>query len=173
MCHRSGSVETYPFQAEVSRLMDILINSLYSNKDIFLRELISNAGDVRLHRPPNRRPLTPPARRWTRFASSPSPSRRCWARETMRSWTSGCASFRHLFPHALLTPAQMSLDKENNILTLRDRGIGMTKQQLKENLGTIAKSGTSGALPLGCSSSAWSLTALAQPSWRACRRVAT
>jgi heat shock protein 90kDa beta len=103
-----------PFQAEVNRLMDIIVHSLYSNKDIFLRELISNAAD---------------ALDKVRFLSLTDAS----------ALGEGVAK-------ELPLDIKISVDKEKGILTLRDTGVGMTKTDLINNLGTIARSGTAAFL---------------------------
>ena len=104
--------ETLKFEAEVSRLMDIIINSLYSNKDIFLRELISNAAD---------------ALDKIRFLAISDP----------KALGEGDTSKLEI---------RISYDKDKSILTIHDRGIGMTKDELVSNLGTIARSGTAAFL---------------------------
>src|SRR5689334_25037439 len=98
--------ETRTFQAEVSRLLDIVAHSLYSEKEIFLRELISNASDAC--------------------------DRLRYAARTEPSLAEGDANYR-----VVLTPV-----KSSRTLTVADNGIGMNRDELVENLGTIARSGT-------------------------------
>ena len=94
------------FKAESKKLLDLMINSIYSNKEIFLRELISNASDAidKLY-------------------------------------------FKSLTDHSVTTKKEdykifLALDKDSRTITLTDNGIGMTKEELEKNLGTIARSGS-------------------------------
>ncbi|KAG0216089.1 hypothetical protein BGX28_005984 [Mortierella sp. GBA30] len=99
--------EKFQFQTEVSRLMNIVINSLYKTPEIFLRELISNGSD---------------------------------ALDKIRFQSLTDASALETNPNLNVT---IALHKDQRVITITDTGIGMTKEDLQRNLGTIAKSGTS------------------------------
>lgn len=102
----SNKVETREFQTEIRQMLDIVINSLYTNREIFLRELISNAADAT------------------------EKLRYCMLTENESS------NFELPLEIAIDT------DEEAHTLTISDHGVGMTKEELIENLGTIAHSGS-------------------------------
>jgi molecular chaperone HtpG len=100
-----NEAETYSFKAETRQLLNILIHSLYKDREVFLRELLSNASDA-LNR----------------------------------------IRFEMLTDHQVLDPGvelhvHITVDKEKRLLTIQDTGIGMTRDEIIENLGTIAQSG--------------------------------
>lgn len=97
--------ETHGFQTEVKQLLDLMVHSLYSNKEIFLRELVSNASD---------------------------------ALDKLRFLSLSDSSYQHDGEPQI----QIDVDTENKLLIIEDNGIGMSKEEVMQNLGTIAKSGT-------------------------------
>jgi len=106
MAKKKTKTETKEFQAEVKKLLDIVIHSLYTERDIFVRELISNAADA-------------------------------------------LEKFRHqrlledeVFDSHVPEEITIDVDEKNHTLTITDTGIGMTREELEANLGTIAHSGS-------------------------------
>lgn len=94
------------FKAESKKLLDLMVNSIYTNKEIFLRELISNANDA-------------------------------LDKLSYESLTN-----KKLKVDKKKLGIKLDIDKEKRLLTISDNGIGMNKEELSENLGTIAKSGS-------------------------------
>ena len=102
----TGGMETRGFEAEAKQLLKLMIHSLYSNREVFLRELVSNASD---------------AVDKLRFEALSHPE-----------WLGEDSDLR----------IRLAFDKDARTLTIEDNGIGMNRQELIENLGTIARSGT-------------------------------
>lgn len=102
----TANTTNHEFQAETKKLLDIVINSLYTERDVFLRELISNSADA------------------------------------LEKFRHESITAEDVFDAELELDINIKLDSENSTLTITDTGIGMTRQELEANLGTIAHSGS-------------------------------
>jgi heat shock protein beta len=102
------NAEKYEFEAEVHRMLDIVVNSLYQNKDVFLRELISNASD---------------ALDKIRYLLLTEPE-------------------KYQQEDTIDLEVKIEYDEKAHTLTVRDTGVGMTHDEMVQNLGTVARSGT-------------------------------
>src|SRR5438067_4198998 len=103
---RDAAPQAHPFQAEVAKLLGLMVHSVYSDRDVFLRELISNAAD---------------------------------ALDKLRYEAIAKPELLAGDPSLKIT---LTADKNAKTLTVADNGIGMSREELVDNLGTIAKSGT-------------------------------
>jgi len=110
MSTQATAGETHTFQAEVKQVLDIVIHSLYTERDIFLRELISNASDA------------------------------------LEKVNLKQATERDIYQAGKDLQITLAFDEEAKTITIADNGIGMTRDELKQNLGTIAHSGTKALL---------------------------
>ncbi|MDX1774950.1 MAG: molecular chaperone HtpG [Desulfobulbales bacterium] len=106
MAKEKTRTETKEFQAEVKKLLDIVIHSLYTERDIFVRELISNAADA------------------------------------LEKFRHQSLSEEEVFDSHVPLEITIDVDEKNHTLTIADTGIGMTREELEANLGTIAHSGS-------------------------------
>jgi molecular chaperone HtpG len=106
MAKKKTMTETKEFQAEVKKLLDIVIHSLYTERDIFVRELISNAADA------------------------------------LEKFRHQSLAGEEVFDSHVPLEISISVDEKNHTLTITDTGIGMTREELEANLGTIAHSGS-------------------------------
>src|SRR5210317_1649469 len=106
MAKEKTKTETKEFQAEVKKLLDIVIHSLYTERDIFVRELISNAADA------------------------------------LEKFRHESLSEKEVFDSHVPLEITIDVDDTNHTLTITDTGIGMTREELEDNLGTIAHSGS-------------------------------
>src|ERR1700735_2576339 len=102
----TATPQTFEFQAEIKQLLDIVIHSLYTEKEIFVRELVSNASD---------------------------------ALEKERHLQ---VSEKSIFDDTLTLEINITTDDKAKTFTIQDFGVGMTREELVENLGTIAHSGS-------------------------------